>query len=105
MGIGRGPGTHFCSGPIWVPFGDPFLRAESWGSVGALGPILGGMIHGIGWGPGAHLEAEGRLNGGLGAEPPTAGVRGRQPPGAPRGLALFLRIIASVRVCFMRLLH
>ena len=37
---------------------------------------------GIGWGPGAHLEAEGRLNGGSGAEPPTAGVRGRQPPGA-----------------------
>ena len=37
---------------------------------------------GIGWGPGAHLEAEGRLNGGSGAEPPIAGVRGRQPPGA-----------------------
>ena len=42
---------------------------------------------GIGWGPGAHLEAEGRLNGGLGAEPPITGVRGRQPPGSL--LALF----------------
>ena len=66
MGIGRGPGTQFCLGPIWVPFGDPFLRD----------PFMG-----IGRGPGTHLEAEGRLNGGLGAEPPMpGGPVGRQPP-------------------------
>ena len=48
-GIGRGLGTHFSG----IHLG---------GSVGALGPI---------WRPKADImEAEGRLNGGLGAEPP-----------------------------------
>ena len=53
-------------GPIWVPYGVPFLFGAH------LGPIWGPIFV---WGPfgshlGTHLEAEGRLNGGLGAEPP-----------------------------------
>ena len=63
FGAHLGPiwGPIFCLGPIWVPFGDPFLRDE---------------FRGIGRGPGAHLEAEGRLFGGVwggGAPPQNAG--------------------------------
>ena len=54
----------------WDPFGG--------GALGALGPIWGGTLGALGpiWGgssgrPKADImEAEGRLNGGLGAEPP-----------------------------------
>ena len=39
--------------------------------VGALGPIWGGALGALGpiWGGASALEAEGRLNGGLGGEP------------------------------------
>ena len=63
-------GPIFCLGPIWVPSGDPFLRDE---------------FRGIGRGPGTHLEAEGGLNEGLGAEPPIAEGTAA-PPGSYFGL-------------------
>ena len=64
MGSGIGFGAHLgpIRGPIsvWGPFGDPFLFGAH------LGPIWGPI-----WRPKADItEAEGRLNGGLGAEPP-----------------------------------
>ena len=65
-------GTHFCLGPIWVPFGDPFfVWGPFWVPFGdpfALGPI-GGPWDQVG-GSVRPLEAEGRLFGGPGAEPP-----------------------------------
>ena len=85
-GVGRGPGDPFLFGAHLGPLGTHFLRAESW-SVGALGPILGRMIHGdLGpWDPfGGRRPTEWGFGGGA----PDAGVRGRQPPGAPRGLVL-----------------
>ena len=56
-------------GPSWVPFGDPCFV---WGpfSVPFGDPFLRDEFRGIGRGPETHLEAEGRLIGGLGAEPP-----------------------------------
>ena len=38
--------------------------------IGPWDPFLRDPFRGIGRGPGTHLEAEGRLNGGLGAKPP-----------------------------------
>ena len=65
-------GPIFCLGPIWVPFGDPFfVWGQFWVPFGdpfALGPI-GGPWDQVG-GSVRPLEAEGRLFGGLGAEPP-----------------------------------
>ena len=80
-----GPGT----GPVWGPLGVHGRaggRAGLWrirfhdpyAGVGALGPIWGGTLGALGpiWGgssgrPKADImEAEGRLNGGLGAKPP-----------------------------------
>ena len=65
-------GPIFCLGPIWVPFGDPFfVWGPFWVPFGdpfALGPI-GGPWDQV-EGSVRPLEAEGRLFGGPGAEPP-----------------------------------
>ena len=56
-----GIGIPVVFGAIWVPFGIPFL----------FGAHLGTIIWGPIWRPKADImEAEGRLNGGLGAETP-----------------------------------
>ena len=56
-------GTHFC-------LGTHFEGSIQGDRSGPWDPFLRDPFRGIGWGPGTHLEAEGRLNGGLGAEPP-----------------------------------
>ena len=68
-------GTHFCLGPLQSPSGDPFylgpIRVPFGGPFGGRRPTF--------WRPKADiLEAEGRLNGGLGAEPP--GIKKSKKP-------------------------